>query len=99
MATKREEAKIENLISKTMEGRDIAASVPAGDGAPPEAAPLAVSQATGRFDPPVKRQVQIRFDPGDYETLQRIAYRKGTVAAALVRQAVKDIIRTEGGET
>jgi hypothetical protein len=85
MATKRED--IENLISKTMEGRDIAASVPV------EEAP----QMAGRFAPPPKKQVQIRFDPGDYETLQRIAYRKGTVAAALVRQAVKDIIKTEGG--
>jgi hypothetical protein len=90
MATKRE-GKIENLISKTMKGRDIAASVPSGAGTLP---PL----AAGRFDPPVKKQVQIRFDPGDYETLQRIAYRKGTVAAALVRQAVKDIIRAEGGD-
>jgi hypothetical protein len=95
MATKREEKKIENLISQTMEGRDIAASVPVGAGAAPQTVPPV---AQGRFDPPVKKQVQIRFDPGDYEMLQRIAYRKGTVAAALVRQAVKDIIRAEGGE-
>jgi hypothetical protein len=104
MATKRED--IEHLISKTMEGRDIAASVPSGSGndvsegtLPETSFPQAAPLAAGRFDPPVKKQVQIRFDPGDYETLQRIAYRKGTVAAALVRQAVKDIIRTEGGET
>jgi hypothetical protein len=97
MATKREEKKIEDLISKTMEGRDIAARVPSGEGLSPETMfPQAAPFVAGRFDPPVKKQVQIRFDPGDYETLQRIAYRKGTVAAALVRQAVKDIIRAEG---
>jgi hypothetical protein len=88
MATKRED--IEKLISKTMEGRDITASVPAEE---------AQSGVMGPFTPPAKRQVQIRFDPGDYETLQRIAYRKGTKASALIRQAVKDIIRQEGGNS
>jgi cellulose biosynthesis protein BcsQ len=46
-----------------------------------------------KFNSPAKRQVQIRFDPGDYEKLQVIAYRKGTKAAALIREAVKEIIK------
>jgi hypothetical protein len=68
-----------------MEGRDIAASAPAGP------------EEEGKFSPPNKRQVQVRFDPGDYEKLQRIAYRKGTKAAALIREAVKEIIRKDEG--
>jgi hypothetical protein len=86
MATKRED--IEDLVKKTMEGRDIAASVPAE-----------IPEGTAKFTPPTKRQVQVRFDPGDYEKLQRIAYRKGTKAAALIREAVKDIIRKDENGT
>jgi hypothetical protein len=86
MATKRED--IEDLVKKTMKGRDIAASAPAD--APTEG---------GTFAPPPKRQVQVRFDPGDYEKLQRIAYRKGTKAAALIREAVKEIIRKDENGT
>jgi hypothetical protein len=90
MATRRED--IESMITKTMEGREIAASVP------PESPETAGDAAkVKRFSPPPKRQIQVRFDPGDYETLQRIAYRKGTKAAALVREAVKDLIRREEG--
>jgi hypothetical protein len=81
MATKRED--IDGLVRKTMEGRDIAASAPAGP------------EEEGKFSPPNKRQVQVRFDPGDYEKLQMIAYRKGTKAAALIREAVKEIIRKD----
>jgi hypothetical protein len=72
---------IQGLISQTMQGRDIAPN-PA-----PEIDPL---------KPPPMKQVQIRLQPGDYQTLQRIAYRKGTKAAALIREAVKEIIRREG---
>jgi hypothetical protein len=86
MATKRGD--IEDLVKKTMEGRDIAAS------APPDA-----REGAAKFDPPPKRQVQVRFDPGDYEKLQVIAYRKGTKAAALIREAVKEIIRKDGTGT
>ena len=82
MATKRTD--IENLVNKSMENRQITA-------APAEEA------ARSRFVTPRKQQVQIRFDPGDYEALQRIAYRQGTKAAALVRQLVKKYIRDEGG--
>jgi hypothetical protein len=81
MATKRED--IDDLVKKTMEGRDIAASAPAVPG------------KAGNFTPPPKRQVQVRFDPGDYEKLQMIAYRRGTKAAALIREAVKEIIKKD----
>ena len=40
--------------------------------------------------------VSIRFDEGDYERLREIALEQGTNAAALVRKAVKDMIKTEG---
>jgi hypothetical protein len=80
MATKRQD--IESLVQNTMAGRDISSSPPA------DTAPGSV-----KFNPPAKRQVQIRFDPGDYEKLQVIAYRKGTKAAALIREAVKEIIK------
>jgi hypothetical protein len=53
--------------------------------------------AAARPPEPRKRQVQIRFDPGDYEALQRIARRKGTKAAALVRQLAKEYIEAESG--
>jgi hypothetical protein len=82
MATKRED--IEGLVKRAMEGRDIAAS------APPDA-----PETGAKFDPPPKRQVQVRFDPGDYEKLQIIAYRRGTKAAALIREAVKEIIKKD----
>jgi hypothetical protein len=82
MATKRKD--IEDLVSKSMENRQII-STPAEE------------KERGRFITPRKEVVQIRFDPGDYETLQRIAYRKGTKAAALVRQIVKEYIKAEGG--
>ena len=82
MATKREN--IDKLVSKSMESRNIASSQAEENG------------KRNRFITPKKQQVQIRFDPGDYETLQRIAYRKGTKAAALVRQVVKEYIKNEG---
>jgi hypothetical protein len=82
MATKRED--IDGLVKKTMEGRDIAAS-----------ASRDAAEGAAKFDPPPKRQVQVRFDPGDYEKLQMIAYRKGTKAASLIREAVKEIIRKD----
>jgi predicted DNA-binding ribbon-helix-helix protein len=37
--------------------------------------------------------VSIRFDEGDYERLKEIAQEQGTNGAALIRKAVKDIIR------
>ena len=40
--------------------------------------------------------VSVRFDEGDYEQLKEIALEQGTNAAALIRKAVKDIIRGKG---
>ena len=84
MATKK--PNIANLLNQEMEGRNRAGtSVPAPAPHPRE-----------RFKPAPKQTVMIRLDEGDYGILQRIAERKGTKASALIRQAVKEIIRTEG---
>lgn len=84
MATKK--PTIAALVDQSMEGRALTA--PAVPPAP---------QARERFKPTPKQAVMIRFDEGDYGILQRIAERKGTKASALIRQAVKEIIKAEGG--
>jgi hypothetical protein len=82
MATKKPD--IAALVNQSMEGRNLTS------------APAAEQPRRGRFKPSPKQAVMIRFDEGDYAILQRIAERKGTKASALIRQAVKEIIRTEG---
>ena len=82
MATKKPD--IATLVNQSMEGRNLTS------------APAAEQPQRGRFKPSPKQAVMIRFDEGDYAILQRIAERKGTKASALIRQAVKEIIRTEG---
>jgi hypothetical protein len=84
MATKKPD--IAALVDQSMEGRNLA-SAPAAETEPPH--------PRERFKPTPKQAVMIRFDEGDYAVLQRIAERKGTKASALIRQAVKEIIRTE----
>ena len=85
MATKK--PKIGELIDKSMEGRELAGVM--------EDAPAAPEKSRERFKPSPKQAVVIRLDEGDYGILQRIAERKGTKAAALIRQAVKEMIQTE----
>jgi hypothetical protein len=87
MATKK--PSISDLIDKSMEGRELAGGQ--------DTAPAAPEQGRGRFKPAPKQSVVIRLDEGDYGILQRIAERKGTKAAALIRQSVKEMIRNEGG--
>jgi 16S rRNA U516 pseudouridylate synthase RsuA-like enzyme len=87
MATKK--PSIADLVDKSMEGR----SLDGGKGA----APAQADGSRERFKPSPKQAVVIRLDEGDYGILQRIAERKGTKAAALIRQAVKEMIRQEGG--
>jgi hypothetical protein len=84
MATKKPD--IAALVNQSMEGRNLTSTPAAEQEQPPR----------GRFKPSPKQAVMIRFDEGDYAILQRIAERKGTKASALIRQAVKEIIRTEG---
>ena len=84
MATKKPD--IAALVNQSMEGRNIT-STPATEPEP---------QQRERFKPSPKQAVMVRFDEGDYGILQRIAERKGTKASALIRQAVKEIIKTEG---
>jgi hypothetical protein len=86
MATKK--PKIGDLIDKAMEGRELAGGT--------EARPAPPERNRERFRPSPKQAVVIRLDEGDYSILQRIAERKGTKAAALIRQAVKEMIQTEG---
>jgi len=83
MATKRE-TPINNLVKKTMEGRNINPTKP----------------ENGKIDeenikPPEKKQITLRLEPEDYTKLKKIAYRRGTNAAALIREAVKEIIRKD----
>jgi 16S rRNA U516 pseudouridylate synthase RsuA-like enzyme len=81
MATKK--PSVADLVDQSMEGRKIA---------PIEAEHVPRS----RFKPTPKQVVMIRLDEGDYGILQRVAERKGTKASALIRQAVKEIIKAEG---
>jgi hypothetical protein len=76
-------AALSALVDRSMEGRDFL-----GESEP------AVRE---RFKPCPKQAVVIRLDEGDYGSLQRIAERNGTKASALIRQAVKEIIRAETG--
>jgi hypothetical protein len=84
MATKK--PKLADLVGKSTEGREL----------PGEGAALP-GKSRERFKPGPKQAVVIRLGEGDYGILQRIAERKGTKAAALIRQAVKEMIRAEGG--
>jgi hypothetical protein len=43
-----------------------------------------------------KEAIKIRLDEGDYAKLQEIAERQGSKASIMIRQAVKQIIRTQG---
>jgi hypothetical protein len=87
MATKK--PKLAELIDKSMEGRELPTEQEESGNSP--------AHIRGRFKPNPKQAVVIRLDEGDYGILQRIAERKGTKAAALIRQAVKEMIRHEGG--
>jgi hypothetical protein len=82
MATKKPD--IAALVDQSMAGRNLTNS-PAAEPAQPES-----------FRKPTRQAITVRFDEGDYQKLQRIAVQKGTSAAALIRQAAKDIIRTDG---
>jgi hypothetical protein len=87
MATKK--PRLADLVDKSMEGRELPGE--------PAAPPPSGEPGRERFKPKPKQAVVIRLDEGDYGILQRIAERKGTKAAALIRQAVKAMIRKEGG--
>jgi hypothetical protein len=86
MATKK--PKLADLVDKSMEGRELPGEAESS-AAPP-------GKRRERFKPGPKQAVVIRLDEGDYGALQLIAERKGTKAAALIREAVKEIIRNDG---
>ncbi|MDR0553476.1 MAG: hypothetical protein LBG76_01565 [Treponema sp.] len=92
MVTKRRN--LNEAINRGMEGRSI--------GAPSDKqAPETLSKKSANAAPKTQRKakgyksniVSIRFDSGDYERLKEIAQEQGTNGAALIRKAVKDIIK------
>ena len=82
MATKREA--ISGMINRSVEERNLDPSVE-------------LTREPPRFVPPQKEKVTLRLDVGDYRKLQRIAAAHGTKASALIRQAIKEILKTAGG--
>ena len=96
MASKR--APIGELVSADMAAR----SLPRKDDAEVQETPARPTRdpqethnggTTEVQETPRMAPVKVRFDNGDYEALQDIARRTGTTAAALVRKAVKELIR------
>jgi hypothetical protein len=87
MATKR--AHIADMIKSDMENRALAHTEPADSPAPPAV----------RRKPKPLEAVKIRLEQGDYERLQDIADRQGTKASILIRQAIKQIIKADAGNT
>jgi hypothetical protein len=85
MATKR--ARIADMIKSDMENRSLARGEPPDPAAPPAA----------RRRPRPLEAVKIRLEQGDYERLQEIADRQGTKASILIRQAIKQILKTGAG--
>lgn len=85
MITKRQN--LSDEIARDMEGRSIGAD--------------SATQVTGKVTPEIQKVtkgyksniVSIRFDEGDYERIKVIAREQGTNGAALIRKAVKDIIK------
>jgi hypothetical protein len=83
MATKK--PGIADLVSSSMDGRAIGGDCfPQSPAQPPAPSPA-----------PRRQPITVRFDPGDYAALQHAAREQGTSAAALIRKAVKDIIKAE----
>jgi hypothetical protein len=86
---------ITDEIARSMEDRTI--GEPAADNVDEQ-----VTKATQRPAKDTRKQtkgykntiVSIRFDEGDYERLREIALEQGTNGAALIRKAVKDIIKS-----
>jgi hypothetical protein len=82
MATRKPD--ITALVNQSMEGRTLTPTV---------TAPQSAGEPAKKFQKTPKQAITVRFDDGDYETLQRIAAYRGTTAASLVREAVKTLIR------
>jgi hypothetical protein len=80
------------MIKNDFANRDlsgVAAGAVAGDAG-------AAPRPGGRVKRP-KEAIKIRLDAGEYALLQDIAERQGSKASILIRQAVKEIIRKNGG--
>lgn len=92
MVTKRQS--LNEAITRSMEARSI--GVPAHHQVTDEVTPE-IQKTTTEIQNNTKSYksniVSIRFDEGDYERLKEIAREQGTNGAALIRKAVKDIIK------
>jgi hypothetical protein len=88
MATRKPD--IAALVNQSMEGRSF---TPSGETTETVPGPEPTTGAA-RFKKIPKQAITVRFDEGDYQTLQRIAAYKGSTAASLVREAVKELIRS-----
>jgi hypothetical protein len=88
MATRR--AEVSAAIQKDVEGRDFEAHGDHAEGF--GAAPASVPAR--RMKAPMQ-MVRVRMDGGDFAQLQRIAEQQGTNASALIRRAVKKLIRID----
>jgi predicted DNA binding CopG/RHH family protein len=85
-------------IARNMENRDIAD--PTADIADVEVTPVtqkATTEARKATTGYKNTVISVRFDEGDYERLKQIAREQGPNGAALIRKAVKDIIREADG--
>lgn len=82
--------RMSDAVKRDMEGRSIGASAAQAAGE--------VTKVTQKVTKSYKKDiVSIRFDEGDYDRLKQIAQDRGTCGAALIRQAVKDLIHAAGG--
>lgn len=95
MVTKRQS--LNDEINRGMEARAISGQ--SSDGAAERVTDDAQKMSIDIYKPTKGYKntvVSIRFDEGDYEKLKVIAQEQGTNGAALIRKAVKDIIKEYG---
>jgi hypothetical protein len=85
-------------VKRDMEGRSIGASAAVKGAGKAGPVTQEVTPVTQKVTKSYKKDiVSIRFDEGDYDRIKRIAQDRGTSGAALIRQAVKDLIHAAGG--
>ena len=87
---------LSDMIAKNMQERSIGepSSAAAGDAAQETQDNNAQTKTKGYKN----TIISVRFDEGDYERLKEIAQEQGTNGAALIRKAVKDIIKAAGND-
>jgi predicted transcriptional regulator len=90
----RKRRNLSDEIARNMEGLSIGAATTTKE---VEEVTLEIQRETRETRNTTKRYksniVSIRFDEGDYERLKELAQEQGTNGAALIRKAVKDLIK------